>query len=171
MGSASAIITNGGAPLPPVTAWDGADKMAAPSREPLNGQTAASDQIVFGDESYSMEDFSARLISDIGYIRAHIQTVEVEQKRISERLETLESDVAAVRRRNAAMDAGGCPFVQQLKTEIAATERDLIANKARDETAEKFWGWIRPVLISGITALIVAVITLALANPQLFLKK
>jgi len=152
-------------------AGNGVAIMAAPTYEHAAEPAAADKQtITFGDEEYSMEQFSAHLIADIGYIRAHIEAVEDQQKKIFDRLDSLESDLAAVRRRNAAMDAGGCPFIQQLKTEIAGTERDLIARKARDETSEKFWGWIRPVLISSITALIVAVLTLALANPQLFLR-
>jgi len=126
--------------------------------------------ITFGDDEYSMEQFSARLIADIAYIRAHVEAVESQQKKVLDRLDALEDELGAVRRRNAAMDAGGCPFIQQLRNEVTSTERDIITQKARDETADKFWGWLRPLIISAATSLIVAVLTLMLANAGLFLK-
>src|SRR5271157_6411099 len=89
--------------------------------------------ITFGDDEYSMEQFSARLIADIAYIRAHVEAVESQQKKVLDRLDALEDELGAVRRRNAAMDAGGCPFIQQLRNEVTSTERDIITQKARDE--------------------------------------
>lgn len=154
-----AIIERGGV-APPGTLEE--SYMAAP---------APQEQLIeFGDELYTVEQFSAKLLEAMGYIRAHVEGIEQQLIKINGRVAVVETVQASVLRRNAAMDAGGCPLITELRKEMTADREFVVSTRAKDAESERIWNWLRPIIISAGTALMVAILTLMLANSALFLK-